>query len=347
MKKRFVKALILLTISVALTGCSDKKEAENATSESVTETESIAEETPESSSADLAATGKAEDTKDMAKVEVEQTVTEEIESTQEAPSSEQPTAPEPEYTVEGMDKTMYAQNAVNLRVGPSTSYEKGGSLKKGQQVHVTGKASTGWYQLEDGLFVSNNYLGDKKPEVIVASNQTGTGTGNKNNGVQDANIVLAEDGVWIDGVFYPYNPEKGTTTPTPSKPEEEPTEKVTTYEVTLLPELLTLVNNKRAENGVSAYVWNTAREEDAKARAQELVEKFAHRSPGGYGSATECITMYGPDVNEIFDAYSRSEMHNSALNIETKGYYFVSANCTEYVNGKVNRNFNVVMIDRP
>ena len=72
------------------------------------------------------------------------------------------------YTVTDMTKTMYAKQSVNLRSGPSTDYEKVGSLTTNQEVTVTGQADTGWYRINYNggvAFVSNNYLNDTKVEV--------------------------------------------------------------------------------------------------------------------------------------------------------------------------------------
>ena len=76
----------------------------------------------------------------------------------------------PVFTVEDMSKVMYAQNAVNVRSGPSTDYEKVGGLAQNEQVQVTGLASTGWYRIDwngQVVYVSQSYLGDNP--VVVAT----------------------------------------------------------------------------------------------------------------------------------------------------------------------------------
>lgn len=78
------------------------------------------------------------------------------------------------YSVTEMSATMYAKSAVNLRQGPGTEYAKVGNLTKGQQVAVTGQAGNGWYQLDNGAFVSNKYLSDTAPvQQTVATGSTG------------------------------------------------------------------------------------------------------------------------------------------------------------------------------
>jgi len=67
-----------------------------------------------------------------------------------------------EYEVIKMEEvSMYASNAVNVRQGPSTDFERVGALKLGQEIKVTGQASTGWYEIvygEEKAFVSDKYL---------------------------------------------------------------------------------------------------------------------------------------------------------------------------------------------
>lgn len=59
---------------------------------------------------------------------------------------------------------MYVINTVNIRKGPSTAFEKVGTLNRGQAVIVLGQADTNWYEIAYGEnnelrgFVSNKYL---------------------------------------------------------------------------------------------------------------------------------------------------------------------------------------------
>ena len=65
-------------------------------------------------------------------------------------------------TVTSLDKTMYVKSSVNVRSGPSTDFDKIGSLSKGKSVKVTGKSDqTGWYRIDyNGKvgYVSDSYL---------------------------------------------------------------------------------------------------------------------------------------------------------------------------------------------
>jgi uncharacterized protein YgiM (DUF1202 family) len=52
---------------------------------------------------------------------------------------------------------------LNVRKGPNTTYEKVGTLTRGQTVVVVAKASGGWYKTEDGFYVSETYLTGTMP----------------------------------------------------------------------------------------------------------------------------------------------------------------------------------------
>jgi uncharacterized protein YgiM (DUF1202 family) len=82
------------------------------------------------------------------------------------------------FDIEDLDKTMYVQKACNIRRGPSTEFDKVGSLSKNQKVHVIGTTiynDKEWCLIEsdDGTeqFVSASLLGTSK--VSESSNKTG------------------------------------------------------------------------------------------------------------------------------------------------------------------------------
>ncbi len=71
--------------------------------------------------------------------------------------------------IEPMDSVMYAQNDVNVRLGPGTEFEKIGRLSRNEEVVILGRdKESGWYYIEYEEargYVSDNYLGDY--EVII------------------------------------------------------------------------------------------------------------------------------------------------------------------------------------
>ena len=86
------------------------------------------------------------------------------------------TAQENITTTKCEEKTMWAKSEVNVRENGSTSYKKVASLKKDEQVTVTGIDSTGWYEirLADGTVghVSDKYLTEVQPSVNTVSTDT-------------------------------------------------------------------------------------------------------------------------------------------------------------------------------
>lgn len=81
---------------------------------------------------------------------------------------------QPEFQVLLLDETVkYAKQNVNVRKGPSTTYDKIGSLTTNQEVTVIGlvpDSGSGWYQLIDENdevigYVSASYLVDEKVTV--------------------------------------------------------------------------------------------------------------------------------------------------------------------------------------
>ena len=89
------------------------------------------------------------------------------------------------------NETVYATGTVNLRTGAGTSFEKVGSLNKGDSVTRTGTAiagteAEGWsrIQLSDGstVYVSNKYLSTTKP--VVQQQQTSKPSGGSSTTTQ-------------------------------------------------------------------------------------------------------------------------------------------------------------------
>ena len=106
---------------------------------------------------------------------------------------------EPTYTVADISKTMYAKQSVNLRSGPSTDYEKVGSLNTNDEVVVTGQANNGWYRIDYNggvAFVSDNYLSDAKVEIALPDDGGNTNE-NENNGEEEYTPPTDDDIIYI------------------------------------------------------------------------------------------------------------------------------------------------------
>lgn len=105
------------------------------------------------------------------------------------------------YTYTDCEAVKYAQQTVNVRSGPSTDFDKVGSLSTNQEVTVTGTCNeTGWYRIVlDGseAYVSNKYLGDSKVEVSAPPADNGDG-GNGDTPTGIPNVANYSEGVWHD-----------------------------------------------------------------------------------------------------------------------------------------------------
>ena len=185
MKKRIIAFTMIISL-LSLTACSNQ--ATTSEPEPQTETISTEAETEQISTEPETETTETETT------ETETTETTETEATKadEQLQSEagQTTSEESNYTVTPMTATLYAQQAVNLRQGPGTTYDKTGSLSTNQSVEVTGYtdvASGKWYQLSNGSFVSSKYLKDTQVSTSTTTKpSTNTNnTGNNNGGASN------------------------------------------------------------------------------------------------------------------------------------------------------------------
>jgi len=86
-----------------------------------------------------------------------------------------------EWEFTDCNETVYAINSVNLRNGPSTEFDKVGSLKTGDSITRVGIGygdCEGWsiVKLSDGsiVYVSSNYISTTKPAPKPANKPTGT-----------------------------------------------------------------------------------------------------------------------------------------------------------------------------
>lgn len=117
-----------------------------------------------------------------------------------------------DYTVESMSGTMYATLSLNVRKGPSTDFAKIGTLNEGQAVTVTGRASTGWYEIDfNGQkgYVSNAYVTTEEPAKKPVEVTTKPVSNNQGDDDEDAESV--------DDNRTSNTPSGGDTT-TPSNP---------------------------------------------------------------------------------------------------------------------------------
>lgn len=201
-----------------------------------------------------------------------------------------------EYTYADVNKTMYAQNAVNVRDLPSTSGNKLGALRKNQEVTVTGQCNeTGWYRIvygENEAFVSGKYLGDAKAPETAAGTLKDTGSSdfltadgylNPNNPIVAAamaqygeNIGISEDGIVFDLSTWE---AVGRIENMPGNSNTESG----TFDRAAAEEVWSYMNEERVSAGLNALEWDENIYNFACQRAQQIVTDFSHNGCGNYG----------------------------------------------------------------
>lgn len=107
-------------------------------------------------------------------------------ATEPEPVADVEPEPEPENTLDFIDcnEIVYATDTVNLRSGPSTDYEKVGSLKTAESATRTGigiDQFENWSRvvLSDGteVYVNNNYISTTKPVIQQSTSKPSGGGG--------------------------------------------------------------------------------------------------------------------------------------------------------------------------
>lgn len=198
---RYTKGKILLLgvfFALCLTACAKAEnivetEAETAVLREETQT---AAETEKEKIRETEAENTEEEELEISETEEEKTEkkgeTKELLSAEEGREAVEESK-ELEYTVTQVEEvSMYAAGTVNIRKGPSTDFERVGALKAGQEVTVTGEASTGWYEIaygEEKAFVSNMYL-QSEP---IPEEQMQTASSNIAGTVDTTNVILIGD----------------------------------------------------------------------------------------------------------------------------------------------------------
>jgi len=186
MKKIMKKAVVPVLLCLLLCACgqpaqpvtdvTETTESQVEETEAVSETESVVEETvAESATEEATEVTESETVTEESASEETETVEETTESATEEATEETETTGEKEtekapiiVTRLEEPKTLYATMALNVRRGPSTDYEKAGSLAMAEAVTVLGQADTGWYFfMRDGqaVYASGKYLSETQPEI--------------------------------------------------------------------------------------------------------------------------------------------------------------------------------------
>ena len=177
---------------LSLTACSNQA----TTSEPEPQTETISTEVETEKETETETTSLEEETTE--------TETEAAKADEQLQSEAgQTTSEESNYTITPMTATLYAQQAVNLRQGPGTNYDKTGSLSMNQSVEVTGYtdvASGKWYQLSNGSFVSSKYLSTDKVAVQAPTTNNSTSSNSSNSSGSSQSSSSSSEGQTVTGI---------------------------------------------------------------------------------------------------------------------------------------------------
>lgn len=233
------------------------------------------------------------------------------------------------FSVEDLtDTPMYASQTVNVRKGPSEDYEQLGSLSWGDEVTVTGIASTGWYQIrynDEIGYCSNNYIVNDKPvKTQTASTESSASTSDL-QGALNALISMEyseeQAKIMIESQFGPGSSDSLVASASSDAGAEK--------ETTLCPELADAINAGREAEGLDAFVWDDSLATLAKERAEELTNDFSHN---GMRNCSGEIIGKSPsnDAQSWYEGFCNSSKHR--ISMMSKGYTNVgTAYC--YYNG--------------
>ncbi len=204
-------------------------------------------------------------------------------------------------------------SALNVRTGPSTNYRVIGLVYKNEYIRVFAKIGD-WYVVQtpsDQIgAVSAKYVKAIKPNN---SNQTGSSNAGTNT-------------------------SSGTNTNTnPKEPNPASNSGASDEEV----ELLKLINQQRANNGLPELKFDSELQRVAKIKAQDLVDNqyFSHNSPT-YGSPFDMMKAFGitykaageniagnPTLKGAVNAWMNSEGHKA--NILSNAYNYTGIGVVE------------------
>lgn len=254
------------------------------------------------------------------------------------------------YTYAELNETMYAINSVNVRNLPSTNGMKLGSLKRNNEVEVTGRCNeTSWYRIVYGdgeAFVSDKYLSTEKivetTGVIQNTNSASTdfltpeGYLNPNNPIVAAayakygeNIAISEDGTVLDASTWQI---LGHIDGVPSASENNSSFLTDGYDRAAAEEVWKCMNEERVAEGRNPLAWDEDIYNFACQRASQLVTDFSHNGCGSYGENIHYSTGIPYSGEIIHSSWYYSPAHHANYLDSRYG----SGACAVYVyNGSV------------
>ena len=229
------------------------------------------------------------------------------------------------FSVEDLtDTPMYANQTVNVRKGPSEDYEQLGSLSWGDEVTVTGIASTGWYQIrynDETGYCSNNYIVNDKP---VKTQTASAGSSASTSDLQGALNALISMGyseeqakIMIESQF-----GEGSSDGLVANVSSDAGATEVKKEAIACPEFVDAINAGRAEEELDALAWDDSLAALAKERAEEITSDFSHNGVRNCGGEIIGKITNG-DVQTWYEGFYNSPKHR--ITMMSKGYTIVGA----------------------
>lgn len=229
------------------------------------------------------------------------------------------------FSVEDLtDTPMYANQTVNVRKGPSEDYEQLGSLSWGDEVTVTGIASTGWYQIrynDETGYCSNNYIVNDKP---VKTQTASAGSSASTSDLQGALNALISMGyseeqakIMIESQF-----GEGSSDGLVANVSSDAGATEVKKEAIACPEFVDAINAGRAEKELDALAWDDSLAALAKERAEEITSDFSHNGVRNCGGEIIGKITNG-DVQTWYEGFYNSPKHR--ITMMSKGYTIVGA----------------------
>lgn len=229
------------------------------------------------------------------------------------------------FSVEDLtDTPMYASQTVNVRKGPSEDYEQLGALSWGDEVTVTGIASTGWYQIrynDEIGYCSNNYIVNDKP---VKTQTASAGSSASTSDLQGALNALISMGyseeqakIMIESQF-----GEGSSVGLVASTSSDAGATEVKKEAIACPEFVDAINAGRAEKELDALAWDDSLAALAKERAEEITSDFSHNGARNCGGEIIGKITNG-DVQTWYEGFYNSPKHR--ITMMSKGYTIVGA----------------------
>ncbi len=240
------------------------------------------------------------------------------------------------FSVEDLtDTPMYASQTVNVRKGPSEDYEQLGSLSWGDEVTVTGIASTGWYQIrynDEIGYCSNNYIVNDKPVKLQTASAESSASTSDLQGALNALISMGyseeQAKIMIESQF-----GEGSSGGLVASASSDAGVTEVKKEAIACPEFVDAINAGRAEKELDVLVWDDSLAALAKERAEEITSDFSHNGARNCGGEIIGKITNG-DVQTWYEGFYNSPKHRitmmskgntivGAAYCYYKGYYYI------------------------